>query len=42
MAPGLKISQDSTSKNNIFYNNQITRFGGALGADPKQEVPHIK
>ena len=41
---GLKISQDSTSKKNIFYNNQITHYtvGVDTTADPNTEVPHIK
>src|SRR2546426_1845132 len=41
---GLKINQDSTSKNNIFYNNQITRssIGGNATADPNTEASHIK
>src|SRR2546430_10614743 len=41
---GLKISQDSTSKNNIFYNNQITRssIGGNATADPNTEASDIK
>ncbi|HYT41596.1 MAG TPA: right-handed parallel beta-helix repeat-containing protein [Methylomirabilota bacterium] len=42
--PGLKINQDSTSKNNIFYNNQITRssIGGNATADPNTEASDIK
>ena len=41
---GLKINQDSTSKNNIFYNNQITRssIGGNATADPNTEASDIK
>jgi mannuronan 5-epimerase len=40
----LRISQDSTSKNNIFYNNQITRssIGGNETADPNPEASNIK
>ena len=39
---GLKITQDSTSKNNIFSNNQIIRSTTGGGAAPLAEAPHVK